>query len=155
MSQSVTQKNWFTVFNVKITVRAYMIKIWLFLLYLLKCWSVCNQIWFDSTASEAGVSCGKTGLLHSRSRSQWRFSMSVNVWLEWYLLNCRIFCYQTWYGYAASWARVSCRKKYVCYLQGQGHSKGSCDEDMTFYYIFWTVDSFATKLGLMINFHKP
>ena len=36
-SQSVLQKNWFTVFNVKVTVRAFMIKIWLFLLYLLNC----------------------------------------------------------------------------------------------------------------------
>ena len=29
------QKNWFTVFSVKVTVRAYIIKIWLFLFYLL------------------------------------------------------------------------------------------------------------------------
>ena len=49
------------------------------LLYLLNCWSVCNQTWFDSTTSWAWVSCGKTGLLHSRSRSQGRFKMSVNV----------------------------------------------------------------------------
>ena len=30
MSQSVVQKNWFTVFNVKVTARAYIIKTWLF-----------------------------------------------------------------------------------------------------------------------------
>ena len=31
------------------------------------------------------------------------------------------------------------RKKIVCYLQGQGNSKGSCDLNLTpFYYIFWT-----------------
>ena len=35
MNQSVMQKTWFTVFSVKVTVRAYIIKIWLFLLYLL------------------------------------------------------------------------------------------------------------------------
>ena len=29
----------------------FYIKIWLFLLYLLNCWFVCNQTWFDSTAS--------------------------------------------------------------------------------------------------------
>ena len=40
---------------------------------------VCNQTWFDRTASEAGVFCGKMGLLCSRSRSQWWFEMSVNV----------------------------------------------------------------------------
>ena len=44
MSQSVMQKNWFTVFNVKVTARAYLFKIWLFLLYLLNCWSICNQL---------------------------------------------------------------------------------------------------------------
>ena len=32
------QKNWFTVFNVKVTMRAYISKKWLFLLYLLNCW---------------------------------------------------------------------------------------------------------------------
>ena len=83
ISQSVMQKNWFTVFNVKVIARAYVIKIWLFLLYLLKCWLVCNQTWFDSTASvvqlhtlECPVENGITAL---RSRSQQRFKMSVNV----------------------------------------------------------------------------
>ena len=75
----VMQKNWFTVFNVKVTARAYIIKIWLFVLYLLNCWSVCNQTWFGSTASKAGVACGKIGFLNSRSRSQWQFKMLVNV----------------------------------------------------------------------------
>ena len=28
----------------------------------------------------------------------------------WYLLNCRSFWYQIWYGNAASWVRVLCRK---------------------------------------------
>ena len=63
ISQSVMQKNRFIVFNVKVTARAYIIKIWLFLLYLLNYLSVCHQTWFDSTASQAGVSCGKMGLL--------------------------------------------------------------------------------------------
>ena len=44
-------KNWFTVFNVKVTARAYRIQIWLFLRFLLNCGSVCNQTWFDSTTS--------------------------------------------------------------------------------------------------------
>ena len=51
MRRCVLQKNWFTIFNVKVTVRAYIIKILLFLLYLLNCWSVCNQTWCGSTAS--------------------------------------------------------------------------------------------------------
>ena len=62
------QKNWFTILNVMVTVRVYIIKVWLFLLCLVNCWSVCNQTWFDNIAS-----CGKMGLLHSRSVSQWRF----------------------------------------------------------------------------------
>ena len=40
---------------------AYIIKMWLFLLYLLNCWSVYNQ----TSASWARVSCGKIGLLDS------------------------------------------------------------------------------------------
>ena len=51
MRWCVMQKNWFTIFNVQVTARAYIIKIWLFSLYLLNCWSVCSQTWFDSTAS--------------------------------------------------------------------------------------------------------
>ena len=43
MRRCVMQKNWFTSFSVKVTARVYIIKIWLFLLYLLNCWSVCNQ----------------------------------------------------------------------------------------------------------------
>ena len=46
---SVLKKNWFTIFHVKISERAYVIKMWLFLLYLLNYWSVCNQTWFVST----------------------------------------------------------------------------------------------------------
>ena len=49
-SQIVSQKkNWFPIVNVKVTVRAYIIKIWLFLLYLPNCWSGCNQTRFGST----------------------------------------------------------------------------------------------------------
>ena len=51
MRQCVVRKNWFTVFNVKVTARAYIIKTWLCLLYHLKFWSVCKQAWYCSTAS--------------------------------------------------------------------------------------------------------
>ena len=46
MRWCVTQKNRFTIFNVKVTGRAYIIKIWLFQLYLLNCWFICNQTGF-------------------------------------------------------------------------------------------------------------
>ena len=38
-----------------------------------------------------------------------------------------------------------------CYLQGQGHSEGSYNQNMTLLYF----DSLATKLDLMIHRHKP
>ena len=44
MRWCVMQKNVFIIFNVKVTARAYIIKMWQFLLYLLKRWSICNQI---------------------------------------------------------------------------------------------------------------
>ena len=50
------------------------------------------------------MSCGKSGWVHSRSRSQWQFKMSVNMCL---------------------------------------------DE------IFWTTEHFVTKLGVMMQHHKP
>ena len=77
MRWSVMKKNWFTIFNVKVTARAYITKIWLFLLCLLNFWSVCRQTWFNGITSEAEVSSGKTGL--QCSRSQWRFKMLVDV----------------------------------------------------------------------------
>ena len=87
----------------------YLIKIWLFLLCQLNCRSVCNQSWLVNTASKAGVSFEKIGLLSSRSRSQWRLRMSECLSM-WYLQNCKTFCYQTWYGGAALWARMLCGK---------------------------------------------
>ena len=125
ISQSVMQKNWFTIFNVKVTARAYIIKIWLFLLYLLNCWSVCNQTWFDRPARWE-----KKCLLWSGSRSQWRFKMSVNVcpddivWTAEYFVNKLGMvmqhhepeCYVDFFYYFFLGGRG--------YLQGQGHSEG-------------------------------
>ena len=44
MCQSVMQKILFAVFKVKVTVRAYMIEIWLFLLHLLNCKSLATKL---------------------------------------------------------------------------------------------------------------
>ena len=43
-------------------------------------------------------------------------------------------------------------KRLVCC--SLGHSQGSYNQNMTFWYIFWTADPFATKLGLMAHHHK-
>ena len=77
----------------------------------------------------------KNGLVHSGSRSQWRVKMSVNARmissepqnillpnLVWW---CIIMSQSFLYG-----------KEFVCYLQGQGHSKGSCDKNMTLSVLF-------------------
>ena len=44
MVECHAKKNWFTIFHVKVTVRASLIKIWLFLLYLLNCLQP-NLVW--------------------------------------------------------------------------------------------------------------
>ena len=67
------------IFKVKVTARAHMIIIWFFLLYFLNCWTLGNQTWSDDTLSVAKVSSEKNGLLHSRSRSQWRVKMLMFV----------------------------------------------------------------------------
>ena len=72
---SCGEKKLFTIFMVKVTARAHMIKIWLFLLYLLPG----NQTWSDDTSSQVRVFCEEKKLLHSRSRSQWRVKMSMFV----------------------------------------------------------------------------
>ena len=77
------------------------------------------------------MSCGKNWITAFKVKVTAKVQ-NVSVCLAgWYLLNCRMFCYQTWYGVAASWARVSCGKKFVCYFQGQDHSKCSFDQNMT------------------------
>ena len=80
MSQSVMQKDWFSIFKAKVTARAFMIKLWQFLLYLLNCWSFCYQTWFVSTLSWARecfmekLDCFVQGQGHSKiSKCQWMF----------------------------------------------------------------------------------
>ena len=103
------------------------------------------------------------GLLRSRSRSQQRFEILMNVcpddifWTTEYfvtkpgtvmqhhkpechaekLVPC-VQCQGHSDGDAASWARVLCGILFVCccYLQGQGHSKGLYDQNMTLSIIF-------------------
>ena len=75
----------------------------------------------------------------------------------WYLLNGRTFWYQTWYGDAASWARGSCGFIFLSLLPSRSRSQWRpiLSRYDSFCYIFWTVDSLATKLGLMIHHHRP
>ena len=69
-----------SIFKVKVTVWAYIIKIWLFLLWVLNQWVFCNQTQFDSRSSfiSKEVFSENIGLLRSRSTSQPRLNVSIN-----------------------------------------------------------------------------
>ena len=83
--------------NVKVTVRTFIIKLWLFLLYLLNSWSVSNQIWFYSAAWKPECPVEKwnycvQGQGHSKgSKCQWMFvemmfSESQNISLPYFAM---------------------------------------------------------------------
>ena len=141
------------VFKVKVTVRAFMIKIWLFLLYFLNCWFPGKQTWADNTSSYARVSCETKGLLHSGSRSQWRVKMECLS--RWYHLNHLTFCFPTWYGDASLWVGVSYKKIDLLFSRSRSLQKLIRLKYDDFYCIFWTADPFATKLCLIVHYHKP
>ena len=139
ISQNVMQKNWFTVFSVKVTVRAYIIKIWLFLLYLLKCWSVCNQTWFDSTASWASFVLWKNGITAVKVK------MLVNV--------CPGDIFWTTEYFVAKPGMVMQHHKQQCHaeklvhcVQCRGHSEGLYNQSMII-----SVVSFKLLVGLQPN----
>ena len=109
MSQSDLQKDWCGNCKVKVTMRVYLIKIWLFPLYLQNCWLFCNQTnslvgCYDKPEDLVRKSdCCVQGQGDSEgSKCQPMFG--------WYLLNHWTFCDQTWCGDASSWARISMRK---------------------------------------------
>ena len=69
-----------------------------------------------------------------------------------------------WYGDAPSWVRVSCRCFFLFFLlllfllqSSRSRSQRGLmwSKYDSFYHIFLSVDSLATKLGLMIHHHKP
>ena len=124
------QKDWFAILKVKVTARAHMFKIWQFLPYLLNCLIFCYQIWFDSTLPQARVSYGEIGLLCSRSRSQWKFKMLMNVCPDDVFWTAKHF--GTKLGIVMHHQEPEyCAKRLVGYFQGQGHSKGTYDQSMT------------------------
>ena len=60
---------------------------------------------------------------HSEGSKCWCLS-------RWYLLNHLSFWYQTQYHDVSLWAGLHA-KRLICYFQGQGHSKGSYNQNMT------------------------
>ena len=66
----VWKKSGYDIAKVMVTVRAHIIKIWLFLLYHQNCWSFSYQTLFYSTLSWSRVSKEKVALLCSRSQQR-------------------------------------------------------------------------------------
>ena len=150
------QKNWFLVFKVKVTARAYISEYDCFY-YLLNCWPFCYQTWFDGTFSYlyAGMSCEKKKkrLLWSRSRSQWIFKVLMNVCPHNIFWTTETVFNQTWNSWLVLWAQSVTMdhiraktvfslsysdasslvrvKRLVCCLHGQGDSEG---------FIWWNYD---------------
>ena len=74
----------------------------------------------------------------------------------WYFLIRRTLCYQFWYGDPASWARVMLFFFFFL-LSSRSRSQWGFiwSKYDSFYYIFWTVDSLATKVGMVMQHHEP
>ena len=74
---------------------------------------------------------------------------------RWYLLNHQTFCFQIWYCDASLWVRVSFKKIDLLFSRSRSLQELIWSKYDTFYCIFWTADPFATKLGLIVHYHKP
>ena len=94
------------------------------------------------------LDCCVQGQGHSKiSKCQWMFvqmmsSEMLNLLTPSLVLWCIIM------------SQIVSQKRLVCCLQGQDHGEGSYNQKMTFWYVFWTADPFAPKLGLMAHHHK-
>ena len=111
MSQIVLQKDWFAVFKIKVTAKGHIIKIWLcdmsfellILLQLNLVWrhiiTRWNVLWKDWIA-----------LFWSRSRSQKRFRILMNVHLDDHSAAAESSVTKLGNGHATLWAKVSCKK---------------------------------------------
>ena len=108
MSWSVIQK---AVSKIRVTVRAHMIKIRQFLLYLLNCWSCGTKFgliahYHKPECLKKKLNCFVQGQGHCKM-----LEMYVNVYSDdIFPMNCWIFYYQMRYGDASSWARLSSKK---------------------------------------------
>ena len=72
-----------------------------------------------------------------------------------YLLNCSPFCNKTWYGRTSSWVGMSCKIKWGAIFNVTVTVTACIIKHDCFYYIFLTNDSFATKLNVIVDHHKP
>ena len=97
------------------------------------------------------MSCGKLGLLHSRSRSRQWFKMSVNVCLDDIFWTTEHFV--TKLGVIMQHHKPMCSVKKLDYCnQGQGHSKGSKCQCLSRWYLL--KQHFVTKLGIVMHHYE-
>ena len=100
----------------------------------------------------------KKGLLHSGSRSQRRFRLLVNVCPDdifWITVH-----FVTKFGMVMLQYEPECHAEILLLLvllssRSMSQWRLIWLKYNSFYFIFWTVDSLATKRGLMIHHHKP
>ena len=95
------------------------------------------------------------GALRLRSRSQRRFKMSVDVCLDDIFWITEHFV--TKFGMVMQHHEPEChaeKKKKLLSSRSRSQWGVMWSKYDSLYYIFWTVDSLATTLGLMIHHHK-
>ena len=116
--ERVMRKNWFAVFKVKVTARAYIIRMWLLLSELLTL-SQLNLVWYYILLCWSVTYRKVDYCVQKQGRSE---TSKVNDFVsgQCFLNYCTVY-YQTWYNDVSSWARV---KIMVCCLKGQGHNEG-------------------------------
>ena len=95
--------------------------------YLLNYWPLLlpNFDWEHSMISQSVL--WKTGITAFKIKVTAKVQNVSECLSGLYFLNHKTFCYQIWYGDAASWASVLQNLNFFCCLQGQGHSEGSYD----------------------------
>ena len=125
MSQMVFQKDWFAVFKVKVTMKNNIIKIWLFnilpgRLILLQV----NLVWWHIIIRLIVLWKDWNALLRSRSRSQKRFRIPVNVHLNDIPSAGEPSITKLGMVMQHHGPKYDARRLVSC-LQGQGHSEGS------------------------------
>ena len=150
MSQIVFQKDWFAVF--KVTVKSNIIKIWLCnilseLLILLQL----NLVWWHIIIGWIVLWKDWIALLWSRSRSQKRFRIPVNVHLN--DISSAAEPSVTKLAMVMQHHGPKYARRLVSCLQVQGHSGGSFDQIWLFLSYLLNCWSFCSQIW-MVHYHK-
>ena len=88
----------------KVTVRAYIIKIWVSVLFSKQ------LVYLQQNNIISRNNLWKNWITAFKIKVTAVIQNVSECFSGWYLLNQELFCYQTWYCDASSWARVPCRK---------------------------------------------